>query len=996
MSETLGGYDQQRDSNDESLRCSLESKEDGGGVGAGDSDKPSASNRPLSIITDTGGHIHQQQSSSSGDGSLVKRSKGGETRVDVSPIKSSKSSPPEVPTSPLSSTYIALSQKLVSLVSPSSSVASPEFCESVEPGNIQTNATFSATGSMMEEEEANIIRTKIARILHQIQIAVNNPAVNIFCFRPVAIAFQLCVIEHTPSLQAVSDFFNYFTRQVECSILQQMDIPGRIKTIQKWFKVASYLKKFNNFQSLRGITSAMTTPPIIRLKKTWTQLRKKNSAEVLDFEELSNLVSEQNNYNTYRNFIKNNQTRPMVPFIGVILHDMTYLIAATKEPASDKRVLDIQKFIRYCSLGPRYSYEMLIDLDIEKMTNSFTGTPGLHQKKNAKRKVKGGGLSEQGLEVLGGLFKDCNEEDIGSFIAHWILTRKWVSEKEVDEMSLFREPRASPIKNPTIPANDPAASLSNSVVEQETTTRQSKTEDDFVVREQTATLLKPKEVSTTSMTATLAPASPNLSRIKAMGGSNSFIEAIKETAYTLVSKNTKPVVTSGTSSPASNSLTNSAKQIATSKASATTTTTKLNSELPRGRQLDQLLRRRQKSLSNLDIDTLPGGSKSISMDTGINSRSLSPERAKDADKAGSFDSISGSICQSTVAGLIPVDDTAITSSAYVEGFHGVESEELKRKLEILVNATTVLSNEPEPQLRRRSSSGSAAPSTSAPYKEAPANHRHGFFSSFFSYNDDGVISSSDTSNAVSRISELKPQKSSKLDAIKSTNTEPNSSSTSLEGKESVVQKPGGFFSFTKSPQTASQFDSSSTTPVVDLKATMCQATTAHQPDILKEKPLTKSRRRASSAGTVEAVNKIALDSQNKEATRDSVPEETSNEANTTTKLVEQIFKDIDSKTTESSERNSLGTIKPLTPNLRAVKGSKRPSTDPADKLVEPVLPTSQSTTPGVLSWSSKFSKSGTKTPVALVPTPSAASLDGNEVFERIPNFKPVSRVIFLD
>ncbi|KAJ3055748.1 Ras-specific guanine nucleotide-releasing factor RalGPS1, partial [Rhizoclosmatium hyalinum] len=227
-----------------------------------------------------------------------------------------------------------------------------------------------------------------------------------------------------------------------------MDIIGRVKVMTKWFKVAVFLKKFNNFQGLKAVTSALNTPPITRLKKTWAHLRKKNANDLTEFEDLCALVSEQSNYSAYRQFIKTNQTRPIVPFLGVILHDVTYLMAVAKKESidivSDKRIQEIQKFIRYCSLGPRYSYEMLIDLDLAQSTAA--GTSNL-QKKGIKRRVQGGGLTEQGVETLGALFKDANEEEIGSFISHWLLTRKWVSEKEVDDMSASREPKV--VKAPT-------------------------------------------------------------------------------------------------------------------------------------------------------------------------------------------------------------------------------------------------------------------------------------------------------------------------------------------------------------------------------------------------------------------------------------------------------------------------------------------------------------------------------------------------------------------
>jgi hypothetical protein len=45
-----------------------------------------------------------------------------------------------------------------------------------------------------------------------------------------------------------------------------------------------------------------------------------------------------------------------------MIHDITYLKAICKkegtELSTDKHVLDIQKHLRYCISGPRYSFEM--------------------------------------------------------------------------------------------------------------------------------------------------------------------------------------------------------------------------------------------------------------------------------------------------------------------------------------------------------------------------------------------------------------------------------------------------------------------------------------------------------------------------------------------------------------------------------------------------------------------------------------------------------------
>ncbi|KAJ3186390.1 hypothetical protein HK101_009681 [Irineochytrium annulatum] len=305
-------------------------------------------------------------------------------------------------------------------------------------------------------DEATAIRTKIARVLSHIQCAA-NPTVTINSFRPIAIAFQLCLIEqtllrkihptdllahrppHSPckSLQASSEFFNYFTRVVECSVLEPSNPADRCKNIVKWIKVALKLRKFNNFQSLKAVVCALMTPPISRLKRTWSLVKRK--PEFTDFTEMRNLLSEESNYAAYRDWLKTSLTRPMIPFLGLLIHDTTYVITVSKrdgvDPTNDKRYQDIQRQLRYCTSGPRYSYEVLSALDAASQSN---------KKAIQFRRRVVGGLSDQGIEELPSL-RDLNEEEIGTFISHWILSRSWISEKEVDDLSLAREPRLTPL-----------------------------------------------------------------------------------------------------------------------------------------------------------------------------------------------------------------------------------------------------------------------------------------------------------------------------------------------------------------------------------------------------------------------------------------------------------------------------------------------------------------------------------------------------------------------
>ncbi|KAJ3142569.1 RasGEF [Physocladia obscura] len=740
-----------------------------------------------------------------------------------------KTTVPEIPTSPLSTTYVTLSQKLSVLTSPQSS---PDIDQFVTTQDTLPSPSSNSESTSLDEEEANEIRTQISKVLHQIQVLSFNPTVSIYCFRPIAIAYQLCVIEHNllrqihsndvlvhknphpaPSLQACADFFNYFTRLVECSILQHQNLADRVKTITRWFKTAGFLKRFNNFQSLKALTGALNTPPIIRLKKTWSQIKRKNAVELAEFEELADLVSEQNNHSLYRNYIKNNQTRPIVPYLGVITHDMSYLIAAAKNTnqslVSDKRVQEIQKFVRYCCLGPRYSYEMLVDLDSSMYTSSVVPTT-----KKSRRKVKGGGLSDIGVEVLGTTFKEASEVEIGAFIAHWLLSRKYVSEKEVDEMSLAREPKvgngATKVSS-TGNANEHAFTLNEEIVSIGT---QSKTEDMTDSKtESTSSFLKAKDNSSA------APLSPGLTKGKMGGSTASFMETLRETAYTLVSKQSK-TDKSGSGTPA---VSNSP-----GKKAASGIAKPLNDIVPRGRQLESLLRRRQRSVSNLDADTVIGANKSVSMDAGLNSRTTNMLDAqsfsKDVEKASSYGSV-GSIHHSYAIGI--AEEPA---SVRNEDFNGVESEELKRKLELLeiqedsqLRGTSSSCTTPLGKIRDNHQSGSSG------------NYRHNFFTSFFAHTEnnegqvvmpnDGLVSLSSESSR--QILFSKQEASSKLDSC-----------SNKQYADETSSAKSGFFSSTKNSQ-----------QIESIASEQASSLSVHQPEG-KEKQ--KSRRRASSAGVADA------------------------------------------------------------------------------------------------------------------------------------------------
>ncbi|KAI8062814.1 ras guanine nucleotide exchange factor domain-containing protein, partial [Gilbertella persicaria] len=292
-------------------------------------------------------------------------------------------------------------------------------------------------------------------------------------FQPVLIAYQLTLIDSAifrnipidailshapktphPAIVASTDFFNYLTRLIEHSILLEQEACRRAQQINHWIKVASKCHELKNYQTLKAVISALGTPPIQRLKRSWAFIPKKSMVQL---EELSELMSEASNYGRYRerlglsrNTRKNSFSEPTVPFLGIFIHDVTYLVAAIskkKQQGSnswkkkqdqtleilkqDNRVSELLKLFKNFQRSPSYSpnltHTCLKDLyktKRRKISQALARTSPI-KKVNFYLPFDDSQLSIELQQCL---------------VTQYLLTRSWVSEKAVDELSLVREP----------------------------------------------------------------------------------------------------------------------------------------------------------------------------------------------------------------------------------------------------------------------------------------------------------------------------------------------------------------------------------------------------------------------------------------------------------------------------------------------------------------------------------------------------------------------------
>ncbi|RCI04610.1 hypothetical protein CU098_012840 [Rhizopus stolonifer] len=234
-----------------------------------------------------------------------------------------------------------------------------------------------------------------------------------------------------PRVVASTDFFNFLTRTIEHSILLPQEACRRAEILNRWIKVASKLLLLSNYQTLKAIVSALGTPPIQRLRRTWECIPKK---QINRLDVLSALMSESDNYCQYRQHAQE-RNRPAVPFLGVFIHDITYLTAAHKELAP---ILDqMERF----QLLPEYPQQPPPSFVIKR--HLFRPT-ALHFSSKGTTSAAACMVSEEGQseETLIGL-----EQQL---IMQYVLMRPWVTEKTIDMLSQLREPPKRPASNSSL------------------------------------------------------------------------------------------------------------------------------------------------------------------------------------------------------------------------------------------------------------------------------------------------------------------------------------------------------------------------------------------------------------------------------------------------------------------------------------------------------------------------------------------------------------------
>ncbi|KAF8942637.1 hypothetical protein BGZ47_006288 [Haplosporangium gracile] len=482
---------------------------------------------------------------------------------------------PMIPLSPLRTTHRSLVEKEKSWSAMLAETKQKLLTLTTHLRDESEDSTLTEEQLLLQQEDDEMTHEILQEDLHKCNLQISNvmstvtkvrellyrsaSTASILEFQPHLIAYQLTLVEsaifleippsafltHSPktphrSITASTDFFNYLTRMIEYSILFPPEASGRAQSMNHWIKIAVKLHELENFQTLKAVLCALGTPPIKRLKRTWSFLPRKSANKL---ETLSELMSEARNYGRYREMMnslcagtivsssstndvtspsfsdsssastssisgsrfdilgswtssdikaKEAARRPMVPFIGTFIMDMTYLLAAVKKssfqgapslsaqipatsslretstpannnnnntsqfcPEDDPRIQDLLLTLSAYQAGPKYSAQppkAYIKASLKgqhhfrapSLSSALQMTTKYRNSSNNDRDRQSfddededsSGGSSGGQNSFGGGIRSTQQ-----LILHYLLTRPWVPERMVDELSTIREPK---------------------------------------------------------------------------------------------------------------------------------------------------------------------------------------------------------------------------------------------------------------------------------------------------------------------------------------------------------------------------------------------------------------------------------------------------------------------------------------------------------------------------------------------------------------------------
>ena len=135
--------------------------------------------------------------------------------------------------------------------------------------------------------------------------------------------------EQISNLNKFTEHFNKMSYWTRSRLVEQQDPKERERLFAKFLKVMKHLRKLNNYNSYLALLSALDSAPVRRLD--WSR----HLVEVLN--EYSALIDSSSSFRAYRQALDETQP-PSIPYIGLILQDLTFVHIGNNDFLPDGRV----------------------------------------------------------------------------------------------------------------------------------------------------------------------------------------------------------------------------------------------------------------------------------------------------------------------------------------------------------------------------------------------------------------------------------------------------------------------------------------------------------------------------------------------------------------------------------------------------------------------------------------------------------------------------------
>lgn len=186
-----------------------------------------------------------------------------------------------------------------------------EFMKQLKPLKPTTRLEFFILDPVEFARQLTIVDSEKFRMIHPVEFMIRLWEGN---------------SEATKNLTDMIQWFNLISYFTATEICIQPELKKREKLVVNFIKVAHECLKIRNFNATMAVLSGLNNSAVRRLKKTWSLVPPK-ILEILKMVE--DAISSDNNFRNYRMTMAELDKRPnpgpCIPFLGLLLRDLTFL-----------------------------------------------------------------------------------------------------------------------------------------------------------------------------------------------------------------------------------------------------------------------------------------------------------------------------------------------------------------------------------------------------------------------------------------------------------------------------------------------------------------------------------------------------------------------------------------------------------------------------------------------------------------------------------------------